>query len=307
VDLESEDVKEGPKKHHRATVNEELFPWKGTSAVLRARLEPEVQQCLDLLEDWAADPTLVVRKILLSPGCPDFPPDQWLNIVKGYAVDLAKVLGVHYSFDVEAKQSQDVRDLFHPFKSPSSPKPSQAMGTGLSHSERPSKRSHMPCQDDTLSMPLIKHTCQGFLPPSLPHSTLGSSTLTRPSDSEQPIRNTFASLSLPSSTTSEPFSSPHLVCVQVPEKESKGPPSVVQELPFLEAERPATTGIEAPVIAQHLNAHTRMSAITVGAEELTDNQTIRSRSLNQGLSRGQKFRRHFVWTPATAVRSWTVC
>jgi hypothetical protein len=43
-----------------------------------------------------------------------------------------------------------------PFESPSSPKPSPAMGTGLSHLERPSKRSLMPCQDNILSMPPIK-------------------------------------------------------------------------------------------------------------------------------------------------------
>ena len=71
-----------------------------------------MQQCLDLLDDWATDSTYVVRKILLSPGCPDFPPNQWLNIVKGYAVDLAKVLGAHYSSDVDTKQSQDLGDLF---------------------------------------------------------------------------------------------------------------------------------------------------------------------------------------------------
>ena len=100
----------GRKRGQR--VNEDLFPCKGTSAVLCAGLEPEVQQCLDLLEDWATDPTNVVRKILLSPGCPDFPPDQWLNIVKGFAVNLAKVLGAHYCTDVEAKQSQDLGDLF---------------------------------------------------------------------------------------------------------------------------------------------------------------------------------------------------
>ena len=41
-----------------------------------------------------------------------FPPDQWLNIVKGFAVNLAKVLGAYYSTDVEAKQSQDLGDLF---------------------------------------------------------------------------------------------------------------------------------------------------------------------------------------------------
>ena len=67
-----------------------------------------MQQCLNLLDDWATDPTYVVRKILLSPGYPDFPPDQWLNIVKGYAVELAKVLEAHYSSDVNTKQSQDL-------------------------------------------------------------------------------------------------------------------------------------------------------------------------------------------------------
>ena len=86
----------------------------------------------------------------------------------------------------------------------------------------------------------------------------------------------FTSLSLPCLTTSEPFTSSHLVWVRVPEMETKPAESVMPELPFLEAESPATTGIEAPVIAQHLNAHTHMSAIAVGAEELTDDQTIQS-------------------------------
>ena len=45
--------------------------------------------------------------------------------VKGYAVDLAKVLGVHYSSDVEAKQSQDLGDLFQ--LSIRVPKPSKAI------------------------------------------------------------------------------------------------------------------------------------------------------------------------------------
>ena len=53
--------------------------------------------------------------------------------------------------------------------------------------------------------------------------------------------------------------------------ETKPAQSIMPELPFLEAESPATTGIKAPVIAQHLNAHTHMSVIAVGVEELTDN------------------------------------
>ena len=171
------------KGHPSATgpsLNEDFFPWKGTSAVLRAGLEPEGQQCLELLEDSAIDPAYVVRKILLSPGCPDFPPDQWLNIVKGFAVDLAKVLGAHYSTDVEAKQSQDLgtssRSLF---ESPSSPKASGRMETGSFPLGRPSKRSHSPCPAGTPSMRPTKHTCRASLPPSLPHSILGHRT--RPS------------------------------------------------------------------------------------------------------------------------------
>ena len=109
-------------------------------------------------------------------------------------------------------------------------------------------------------------------------------------------------------TTSGPFISPHLVWVRVPEKKSKAQGEEANLL-ILEGETPAMTGIEAPVVAQHLNANTSMSAIAVGVEELTADQTIHSQSLNQDLSRGQKFRRYFVWDPAAAVRSrivhWT--
>ena len=44
----------------------------------------------------------------------------------------------------------------------------------------------------------------------------------------------------------------------------------------------------------------------VGVGELIDDQSIQSQSLNQELSRGQKFRRYFVSDPAAAVRSRTV-
>ena len=92
----------------------------------------------------------------------------------------------------------------------------------------------------------------------------------------------------------------------MPEKESKARGKEAN-LPILKGETPAITGIEAPVVTQHLNANTSMSVITVGVEELTDNQNIHSQSLNQDLSKGPKFRRHFVWDPATAVRSRTIC
>ncbi|OJA17976.1 hypothetical protein AZE42_08948 [Rhizopogon vesiculosus] len=42
------------------------------------------------LENFAADPKQVVPAILSTPGCPPFPPGEWLNIVKWKYVDLAK-------------------------------------------------------------------------------------------------------------------------------------------------------------------------------------------------------------------------
>ena len=65
----------------------------------------------------------------------------------------------------------------------------------------------------------------------------------------------------------------------MPEKESKAQGEEAN-LPILEEETPAITGIEAPVVAQHLNANTSMYVIAVGVKELTDDQTIHSQSLN---------------------------
>ncbi|KAI9571542.1 hypothetical protein HD554DRAFT_2005288, partial [Boletus coccyginus] len=62
--------------------------------------------------NWTSDSTFVIRKILLSPGCPDFLPDQWLQLVKGLAIDLNKVLRAHYSTEVNSKQTQDIGDIF---------------------------------------------------------------------------------------------------------------------------------------------------------------------------------------------------
>ncbi|KIK76891.1 hypothetical protein PAXRUDRAFT_168524, partial [Paxillus rubicundulus Ve08.2h10] len=57
-------------------------------------------------------PTYVVRKILLTSRVPDFSLDQWTNIVKGLAIDLNRVLRVHYSIKIDPKQTRDVGDVF---------------------------------------------------------------------------------------------------------------------------------------------------------------------------------------------------
>ena len=91
-DSESEEAEKGSKKQHRCSVNEVLFPWKGASAVLRAKLEPKVQQWLNFLDDSVGHRTLpfVARKILL---CPPEDIQTFPFIVKGCPVNLAKVLG----------------------------------------------------------------------------------------------------------------------------------------------------------------------------------------------------------------------
>ena len=194
-----------------------------------------------------------------------------------------------------------------PFEFQSSPRPSGPMETGSSPLGRPSKRLLSPCQDDMLNILPTKRICQHSSPLSRPHSTLESLTSTRPSDCEQPIKSTFASLILPDLMTSGPFTSPPLVWVQVPQMEAKGVQGKVPGLPMQEGKSPATTGIEAPATSSHRNAPTSMSATAVGVGEPTDIRSVQSQSLNQELSRGQKFRRHFVWDPAAAVRSRTVC
>ncbi|KAF8550241.1 hypothetical protein OG21DRAFT_1399650, partial [Imleria badia] len=75
-------------------------------------LDADLKSILSLLEEWLSDPSFVVWQILLSAGCPDFPSDQWLNIVKGQAVNLSKVLGACYFTEIDPKQTHDLGDLF---------------------------------------------------------------------------------------------------------------------------------------------------------------------------------------------------
>ena len=114
-------------------------------------------------------------------------------------------------------------------------------------------------------------------------------------------------MTLPNLTTLEPFTSRHLVWVRVPKPwEDHDLVASTDARPILDAEIPVTTGIEAPVTSQHLNAHTTTSAIAVAAEELIEDPSVQSLNLNRHLSKDPKYRRHMVWSPNAAVRSRTV-
>jgi hypothetical protein len=73
-------------KRRGPSVDESHFPWCRSTSLHRQSL-----LIISLsLNNWANDRP----KIPLSPGCPDFPMDQWSNIVRGLAVDLDRVLDV---------------------------------------------------------------------------------------------------------------------------------------------------------------------------------------------------------------------
>ncbi|KAH7912978.1 hypothetical protein BJ138DRAFT_1124813, partial [Hygrophoropsis aurantiaca] len=92
----------------RKRTDDDCFTWAVRSEIARTSMGPELTRTLDTLDKWSTDPKFIRSKILLAPDCPDFPPDQWLNIVQGNVVDLDKVLTAHYSTDTEQKQVQEM-------------------------------------------------------------------------------------------------------------------------------------------------------------------------------------------------------
>ena len=92
---DSDDVDEEDRpsaKRKKSLVDESRFPWREASDRFRRELSPRLQETFTLLEDWSRDPEYVIRKIRFSPKCPEFPEEQWSNIVQGLPVDLDRIL-----------------------------------------------------------------------------------------------------------------------------------------------------------------------------------------------------------------------
>ncbi|KAG1799524.1 uncharacterized protein BJ212DRAFT_1288133, partial [Suillus subaureus] len=62
------------------------------------------------LENFAADPKGIVTDILSTPGCPPFPPSEWLNIVQWKYVDLGKVLDSAHTTELDPKKTHIIDD-----------------------------------------------------------------------------------------------------------------------------------------------------------------------------------------------------
>jgi len=75
-----------------------------------ASLPEAIRQTYEQLDNYAADPKQVVSDILSTPGCPPFPPGEWLNIIKWKYVDLSKVLDSAHTTELDPKQTHVIND-----------------------------------------------------------------------------------------------------------------------------------------------------------------------------------------------------
>lgn len=87
---------ERPVKRLKTKPDPKRFPWHQRRSTELATLSTDIRKTFEQLELFASDPKSVVENILSTPGCPPFPPSQWLHLVQWKYVDLAKVLEAAY-------------------------------------------------------------------------------------------------------------------------------------------------------------------------------------------------------------------
>ncbi|KAG2125830.1 uncharacterized protein EDB93DRAFT_1097570, partial [Suillus bovinus] len=107
---ESSDEDERVSKRSKGKLDTTKFPWHEKRVNTIASLALDIKQTFEQLEQFSVDPKGVMRDILSTPGCPPFPPEQWLNIVQWKVVDLGKVLEAAHSTDLEPKQTHIIDD-----------------------------------------------------------------------------------------------------------------------------------------------------------------------------------------------------
>jgi hypothetical protein len=109
ADSVSEDEDE-PSSKRSKTVDSSKFPWAGKRHSALAALSPDIRETYKQLDNFSADPKSVVSDILSTPGCPPFPPSEWLNIVRWKYVDLGKVLDSAHTIELDPKKTHIIDD-----------------------------------------------------------------------------------------------------------------------------------------------------------------------------------------------------
>ncbi|KAG6326001.1 hypothetical protein ID866_13088 [Astraeus odoratus] len=100
------------------------FPWNKQRTERVASLPEDIRTTFEQIRLYSIDPKTVVDSILSTPGCPVFPPSQWLHLIQWKYVDLAKVLECAHTTEIDPKQTHIIDNKvelsFHVTKSVSS-------------------------------------------------------------------------------------------------------------------------------------------------------------------------------------------
>ncbi|KAL4068729.1 hypothetical protein V8B97DRAFT_1872886 [Scleroderma yunnanense] len=106
-DESSDSGSDGFRRNKRSRLHLDVsrFPWAKRREVQVATLPEDIRTTFEQIKLYSRDPKRVVEHILSSPGCPPFPPSQWLNLVQWKYVDLAKVLESAHTTELDPKQT----------------------------------------------------------------------------------------------------------------------------------------------------------------------------------------------------------
>ena len=100
-----------PGRSRKKHADPSLYAWSKNREAFDATLSPELRATLALQRNYAEDPRQAIVDVLNSPGVPEFPASEWLNLFKGNPVDLNRVLTGRYSLAWDEKQSEQLGDF----------------------------------------------------------------------------------------------------------------------------------------------------------------------------------------------------
>jgi len=104
-DVSVSEDKDEPQSKQAKTVDFSKFPWSKRRSSALASLPQDIRETYKQLKNFASDTKSVVNDILSTPGCPPFPPSEWLNIMHWKYVDLAKVLDSAHTTKLDPKKT----------------------------------------------------------------------------------------------------------------------------------------------------------------------------------------------------------
>ncbi|KAG1723393.1 hypothetical protein EDB19DRAFT_1916120 [Suillus lakei] len=107
---EEDDEQEAPSLKKSKALDSSKFPWASQRSAALISLPADIRETFTQLENFSADPSGVVQDILSTPGCPRFPPSEWLNIVRWKYVDLSKVLNSAHTTELDPKRTHVIDD-----------------------------------------------------------------------------------------------------------------------------------------------------------------------------------------------------